>query len=102
MDNEQLNLYVELISKSLKAKAVKNFTQKHHFIPVSSYACEKAELKWLANTDENNFTINLTFSNIFQLTSFYCVAVNLSKCFQIMQELLTLCIEPYKKQYKMG
>lgn len=38
VDNEQLDLYVELISKSLKAKAVKNFTQKHHFIPVSSYA----------------------------------------------------------------
>ena len=45
VNNEQLDLYVELISKSLKAKAVKNFTQKHHFIPVSSYAVEKTKLK---------------------------------------------------------
>ena len=83
MNNEQLDLYVELISKSLKAKAVKNFTQKHHFIPVSSYAVEKTKLKWLANTDENNFTINLT---VFQHLSAHIFLLCCSKSFKMLSD----------------
>lgn len=82
-DNEQLDLYVELITKSLKAKAVKNLTQKHHFIPVSSYAGERAELKRLADADENNFTVNLTF---FQHLSAHIFLLGCSKSFKMLSD----------------
>lgn len=82
---------------------MKNFTQKHHFIPVSSYAGEKAELKRLANTDENNFTVNLTF---FQHLSAHIFLLCCSKSFKMLSDnagainlmYLYLCIELYKKQ----
>lgn len=83
VDNEQLDLYVELINKSLKAKAVKNLTQKHHFIPVSSYAGVKAESKRLADTDENNFTVNLTF---FQHLSAHIFLLGCSKSFKLLSD----------------
>ena len=67
----------------MKAKAVKNFTQKHHFIPVNSYAGEKAELKQLANTDESNFTVNLTF---FQHLSVYIFLLVCSKSFKMLSD----------------
>jgi hypothetical protein len=83
VDNEQLDLYIELITKSLKAKAVKNLTQKHHFIPVSSYAGERAELKRLADADENNFTVNLTF---FQHLSAHIFLLGCSKSFKMLSD----------------
>lgn len=83
VDNEQLDLYVELIAKSLKAKAVKNLTQKHHFIPVSSYTGERAELKRLADADKNNFTVNLTF---FQHLSAHIFLLGCSKSFKMLSD----------------
>lgn len=83
VDNEQLDLYVELIAKSLRAKAVKNLTQKHHFIPVSSYTGERAELKRVADADENNFTVNLTF---FQHLSAHIFLLGCSKSFKMLSD----------------
>lgn len=83
VDNEQLDFYVELIEKSLKAKAIKNLTQKHHFIPVSSYVGEGKELKQLANADANNFTVNLTF---FQHISAHLFLLGCSKSFKMLSD----------------
>lgn len=67
VDNEYLDKYVEIIFNNLNTKKELFKTEKHHFIPVCYYK-NKYNLKTrdeslpYANSDENNFLINLTHS----------------------------------------
>ena len=70
IDNAYLDEYVELILNNLGTKLKKGCTQKHHVVPVSCYFNEtldftshRIEALQIAANDENNFIVNLSFTD---------------------------------------
>lgn len=67
-DNAYLDEYVELMLNNHRTSAKTGSTQKHHVIPVSCYnnttedsTATRTETLREANSDENNYKVNLTY-----------------------------------------
>lgn len=69
LDNEYLDKYCHLIIKNKDFKFKSKATQRHHFIPICYYKYEqnkkmkRAELVKIADSDINNFTVNVLYKD---------------------------------------
>ena len=66
-ENEYLDKYVQLVTNNLLTKQVIYETEAHHVIPVCYYTQEynidKADALKIADTDSNNFKVNMSHSD---------------------------------------
>ena len=84
IDNKWLNKYLEILETNLSTPRNQKTAQAHHAIPVSAYwhfdePYNRKEALKLANTDNNNFKVNLIYKDHLLIHSYLTMCTDLNE-----------------------